>query len=58
MKNYKDWIQYRSDELAFDKFGVDFYQLGGDLQRMIYDLSVRDYKEYVASRIDAKYERG
>ena len=40
MSDYKDMIQEKVDELAFEEFGKDYYELLKEDQYRIYDIAM------------------
>lgn len=54
--NMKDWLQNRADEIALDKTGHEFYELGPQLQLMCYMIAEQDWVDYYSSLIDVVYE--
>lgn len=52
MKDYKDWITQRANEIANLLYEKDYYDLHTDWQMKIYDIAVLDYKEELARQID------
>ena len=56
IKDYKDWIQERADDLAVEYYSMDFYTLAKEEQQEIYALALEDYKDEYASYCDYVYE--
>ena len=50
--DYKDWIQNKADEIAVDRYGLDFYSLPGSLQITVFNEAESHYKDYLASTMD------
>jgi len=55
--DYKDMIQMRADEIAYEKYKKDFYNLSSELQNEVYRESMEWYKDYLADQIDLQKER-
>lgn len=56
IKDYKDWIQERADDLAVEYYNKDYYDLTDEEQQEIYELAEGDYKDAYASYCDYVYE--
>lgn len=57
MDNMKDWLQNRANEIAEEKTGHDFDELGPQMQIMCYMKAEENYRDYIANKIDSAYER-
>jgi len=57
MVDMKDWIQNKSEEIALEKTGHEFYDLGPHMQMMCYMIAEEAWVDYYSSLIDAAYER-
>ncbi len=53
IRDYKDWMQERAEELAESLFHQDFYSLCPALQDRAYKAAQSDYHEALAERIDS-----
>lgn len=62
MSDYKDAIQAKAEESAWDTYGKDFYELSPFLQEEVYRDAMGDIHEQIAGRADyfrkAERERG
>lgn len=57
MIDQKEWQQNKAEEVALEKTGHEFYELGPHMQLMCYMIAEEAYKDYYAGQIDATYER-
>lgn len=55
--NYKDAIQQHADEIAWENYGKDFYDLPEALQNKVYTEAQERYTDNFASQIDGMKER-
>ena len=55
IKDYKDWMQERAEELAEALFHQDFSSLCPALQDRAYKAAQSDYHEALAERIDSAH---
>ena len=56
IKDNKDWIQERADELAEEEHNKDFYDLPRSIRDEIYKHASNDYVEAYSSYCDYVYE--
>ncbi len=56
MTSRKDWIQNRMGELALEKTGHEFRQLGSHMQLMCYAIAEQNWIDYYSDLIDSTYE--
>ena len=56
LKDYKDWIQERADEIAGEEHDKDFYDLPKPIRDEIYKHASNDYVEAYSSYCDYVYE--
>lgn len=54
---YKDDIQEQADEIAFQKYGKDFYDLSEKQQDEVYEEAQEAYTDNLASQADAMKDR-
>lgn len=57
LKDYKDWMQERADEIAYDEYLKDFYDLTKRQQTEVYDQASSDHTDAYSAWCDAIYER-
>ena len=57
MKDRKDWLQNRAEEVAIEVLGKEYYDLGPNLQLICYAKAEEDWVDYYSSLIDAAYDR-
>lgn len=50
--DYKEAIQVHADEIAWDKYGKDFYDLSEDEQDKVYEEAQEQYVDHFTSQID------
>lgn len=55
--NYKDAIQEYADEIAWESYDKDFYDLPEDKQDKVYEQAQERYIDNFASQIDGMKER-
>ncbi|MCK4414933.1 MAG: hypothetical protein KAY32_15470 [Candidatus Eisenbacteria sp.] len=53
----KEWQQNKAEEVALDKTGHEFRELGPHMQLMCYMIAEEAYKDYFADQCDYAYER-
>ena len=56
VKDYKDWIADRAEELAQEYYGISFYVLSGVARTEIWEEAKWDYIGRESARIDALYD--
>ena len=52
MSDYKDAIQAIFEEMCFDEFGTEFWDLSDDVQATLYTKAEREYADRMADRAD------
>jgi len=52
MMDYKDNIQTRAEEIAWNDYECDFYDLSDELQDKVYALATDGYADSMAARAD------
>ncbi len=57
MKGYKDWIRERADEIADEKYGIDFYDLPEATRDKIWRQALDDHTDVYSAYCDSVYER-
>jgi len=57
MVDQKEWQQNKAEEVALEKTGHEFYELGPHMQLMCYAKAEEDWIDYYSSECDAIYER-
>ncbi len=57
MKEMKDWIRERADEIAGEEYDKDFYDLSAEMQDIVYSRAMDDYVDYYSAYCDSVYER-
>lgn len=55
--SYKDAIQEFADEIAFGKYGKDFYDLTEKQRDEVYEQAMEQYTDNLASQVDAMIDR-
>ena len=53
MRDYKEWIQQRAEDIAIEECGCEFYELSSETQQEIYHEAMVDYQGQIASEIGA-----
>ena len=57
MIDQKEWQHNNAEEVALEKTGHEFYELGPQMQLMCYMIAEEAYKDYYANQCDHIYER-
>lgn len=57
LRDYKDWIQERADDIAEEEHGKDFCDLPLPIQHEVYKHASSDYKEAYSDWCDRPYEQ-
>lgn len=56
-EDMKEWLQNKAEEVALEKTGHEYYDLGPHMQLMCYAIAEEAYKDHLADLIDSAYER-
>lgn len=57
MIDQKEWTQNKAEDLAIERTGHDFYELGTSIQLILWLAAEQAYVDYYSSLIDSIYER-
>ncbi len=57
MTDYKEWIMNRAEELALDKYDIEYEYLPSNLREVVFFMAQRQYQDMCAVKVDFLYDR-